>query len=87
LSDASLVSLLAPSWSCPVASSSQGAHQAPTSLEAPLARRLPLYWLFGISVRNKQEKSCLLDLFYEVDNEEKIGLIVINSVFWNGYSM
>jgi len=32
---------LAPSWSCPVESSSQGAHDVPTSAQASLSTRLP----------------------------------------------
>jgi hypothetical protein len=40
-----------------------------------------LYWLHGISVQNKQEKSFLLSLSSVVDKEEMIGVVIISNAF------
>jgi hypothetical protein len=44
-------------------------------------QELGLYWLHGISVQNKQEKSFLLSLSSVVDKEEMIGAAIICNTF------
>jgi hypothetical protein len=93
---ATVCPLLVSSWSCPVESSSQGAHKAPSPAQASHPRGLPLYWLLGTSFQEKTDLACPItiipghgtrlrdkgNLFFSLSERGKLHQARTTDTFW-----